>query len=674
MSRNGKIKGACLVVACLALGVSGWRYLWNGTCPFRAHDAAPHPAVAAPAIHDAGFSSASADSSRTKQSSGRPNVIWIVLDACRAKNLSCYGNSRPTSPAMDALARRGVLFEKTFSQSTGTCFSVPSYMTGCYFPVSCLSDRFSRAVVQRIPPANEILVANTLRSHGYHTVMFNAHPMFDAKDRLGQSFDEFIKLPWAIGMGGVPTLEQLNAKIFEWLAAQPQRPFFAYVHAMDTHFPIILSPPNDQWIDPRYALDNLVPVDFAQSYARRDGQPFTADDRAYLEALYDGAILYSDSQIEKLIRRLEEIRILDNTIIIIGSDHGQSLGEDGFFVGHSKNLSYDELLEVPFIMAGPGIAGGKRIGTLVENVDIVPTLLELLEIASDARYDGKSLVPWINGAGKEPPHEYVFASPDRGFYDGPYSFMIRNNDYRYQESPDGNEAHLWRIPYNYAAPEDLIGAMPEQAASLRARLEAVWRGYWREYIQLPQVAVTLDAAWIAPFCVSGGPVEGSVILPVKSPRLRTDNKWACTDGVLWCSCAEEQCPGLQVRFPVPAGTYNVHVKILNDSSHEGYPASAVLLKMRGSADPVVLQKADALPDQAQFEAIAAGSYDAGDGMFEFTLAGAGRERWACVQKIILTPASISDPLGGKLAAEKLAPEPFHKVKAAEEALRALGYF
>ncbi|HNR34070.1 MAG TPA: sulfatase-like hydrolase/transferase [Candidatus Hydrogenedentes bacterium] len=475
-------------------------------------------------------------------------------------------------------------------------------------------------------------------------------------------------------MGGVPTLAQLNEKIFAWLDTRPDKPFFAYVHAMDTHFPIILSPPDDQWIDPRYALDNLAPVDFAQSYVRRDGQPFTADDRAYLEALYDGAIHYSDTQIGRLIQHLEEIKALDNTIIVIGSDHGQSLGEDGFFVGHSKNLSYDELLEVPFIMAGPGVSGGKRIGALVENVDIAPTLLELLGIASDARYDGKSLVPWINGVAKDPPHEFVFAAPDRGFYDGPYSFMIRNGEYRYQESLDGNEAHLWRMPYNYAAPEDLSGAMPEQAAALRKRLNATWGGYWRDYLQLPQVAVTLDAAWIAPFCVSGGPVEGSVILPVKSPRLRTDNKWACTDGALWCSCAEEECPVLQVRFPVPPGTYNVHIKILNDSSHEGRPASAVLVKMRGETGAVMIQKADAPPDQARFEAIAAGSYDAGDGLFEFTLAGADREHWACVQKIILTPASLTGSPGGKLAAEKLGPEPFQKVKAAEEALRALGYF
>jgi hypothetical protein len=210
-------------------------------------------------------------------------------------------------------------------------------------------------------------------------------------------------------------------------------------------------------------------------------------------------------------------------------------------------------------------------------------------------------------------------------------------------------------------------------AELQDRLNEKWGAYWRDYQRLPQVAVTLDAGWIASFCTSGGPIEGALMLPVKPQRLRVDNKWACSDGALWCSCAEEECPALQIRFPVPPGTYRAHIKILNDASCDGHPASSVLVHLRGASEAVKIQKDDAPHETAHFEAVSLGQYEAPDGMFEFTLAGADREHWACVQKFILIPTNDLDAGNADLVAQKLAPEPVQAVKSAEDALRALGY-
>ena len=147
-----------------------------------------------------------------------------------------------------------------------------------------------------------------MKANGYRTVFFDAHPLFEASDRLSKSFDEFIKLPWVLGKGGVPNFESLNAQVLPWIASHRDAPFFAYIHAMDIHFPLSPTPPYDQWMDRNYAIDNLEPKDFGQSYVRRDGQPFTAADRAHFNALYDGAILYADTQIGKLIQHLKDLR------------------------------------------------------------------------------------------------------------------------------------------------------------------------------------------------------------------------------------------------------------------------------------------------------------------------------------------------------------------------------
>jgi arylsulfatase len=151
----------------------------------------------------------------------------------------------------------------------------------------------------------------------------------------------------------VPRMEAMNARLFPWLEAHGREPFFLYMHALDTHFPHYFIPPFDQWFDPNYRRDQLVELDLGQSFARRDGQPLTQDDQAYIRAAYDGGILDADTQIGKLLQKLDELGLRSNTVIVISSDHGQALGEDGHTTEHEG--SSDQVLHAVFILSGPGL-------------------------------------------------------------------------------------------------------------------------------------------------------------------------------------------------------------------------------------------------------------------------------------------------------------------------------
>ena len=601
------------------------------------------------------------------------NLIWIVLDACRAKNLSCYENFRKTSPCIDKLAAYGTIFKQTFAQSTHTSFSVPSYMTGRYFPVPCLSGRFSVSSAIRQAPAGEILFAETMKANGYATVLFDAHPLFESTDRLAQSFDEFVKVPMDFALKCPPKLEELTGAICSWIDAHKDMPFFAYVHAMDVHFPIILSPPYDRWIDKEYSSDSLNYFESGQTFSRKDGEPFHEEDIAYFNALYDGAIWGADDQIAAIVQHVETLGLSNRTIFVIGSDHGQALGEDGYNVCHSTDLAYDELLRVPLVMHGPGIPAGKKVESLVENVDIVPTLAGLLGLETRARYDGMDLTPLLTYSGEYRPREYIFAAPFRTFYDNINSLIVRNNSFRYEEYLTSPLRQLWKMPDSYTSEQNLLAGSPGIAGPFREALLKFKMRYWEPYLSLPVEAYILHAAWMSAFRVSGDIAEANHFLPAKPKTLCEDGQWACTDGQLWCAPFAEECSALQFRFPIPQGAYRIFIKFLNDASHDGHPASAFEMKIQGAPEPIRIIQDNQPHDAARFETAPLGTHNAGDGYFDFSLAPLDRKHWVCIQKIVFLPEGAQDDAASILKNEMLAPKTHQQTRDIEEALQALGY-
>ena len=147
---------------------------------------------------------------------------------------------------------------------------------------------------------------------------------------------------------------------------------------MDTPFPHMLEPPYDRWVDADIANPRL------RQLARDEGMPYAMSDKTGLGALHDGSIRYADDGVRQIPDTLSSLGLRENTMVIMGADHGDALGEDGVTVGHPIGGTFDELLCVPLIMAGPGVSAGTRAAQMTQNTDIFPTLMELLGIETSA--------------------------------------------------------------------------------------------------------------------------------------------------------------------------------------------------------------------------------------------------------------------------------------------------
>ncbi len=335
--------------------------------------------------------------SLTRSTSKRPNILIIGVDSLRAPNLSCYGYSRLTSPHIDRLASQGVLFENTFSAHIPTTSGYTSMLSGM--------DVFSSQVValrHQGPVRSEItMLAELLKGEGYNTtcVGLTGNPS-------SRGFDNYLDYPawgsWAEGRS--PKAQELNRVFIPALErlCDSDQPFFALLRHMDPHAPYLPPEPFERMFyhgdecDP--ANESMKPVmafkpfrDFLASW-----MPPGITDKDYVIAQYDGAIAYMDAAIETIVMYLRSRGLLDDTIIVLNSDHGETLYEHECSFDHHG--LYDSNLHVPLIIRYPDkVSAGLRIRGYNQHKDLMPTLLELAGIECDIPFDGRSLMGMVRG-------------------------------------------------------------------------------------------------------------------------------------------------------------------------------------------------------------------------------------------------------------------------------------
>ena len=330
-----------------------------------------------------------------------PNVVFIVLDTVRAKSLGLYGYDRPTSPALDQFAAKGLVFDRAYATAPWTLPSHSSMFTG-RLPHE-LFQSFFETLGAKYPTVAEIL-----SRRGYLTAAFVANNFYGgAEYGLGRGFqhyDDWEKTPFtvfartSVGGGlvkasritdrfsthdnfGRRSAEEINTAFLKWVArAEAGRPFFAFLNYFDAHAPY------------------LPPVPFATKFSsdrpsRHLGSQrldlWGADDVTRFRDAYDEAIAYLDSQLEHLFRAIESTPRLRNTVVIVTSDHGEQFGEHGL-LDHSNSL-YLPLLHVPLVIAGPGVAGGQRVEEPVSLRDVAATILQLAGL-TESNVPGQSLL------------------------------------------------------------------------------------------------------------------------------------------------------------------------------------------------------------------------------------------------------------------------------------------
>jgi len=493
------------------------------------------------------------------------SVVWILLDACRADHLSCYGYERNTSPNIDALAKRGTLFERNYAQAPNTLLSVPTYMTGRFEPVFYQDERHLNIWFLRTPPKDEVLISKIFSENDFDTAMFSASPWYSEGSRLGRSFDDF---GWLRHQRNVPTgtFEDRNPELFQWLSDHADRPFFLYVHALDTHSPRYENNTHKKWLDPSF------PKARDTTLRRWQGAPYSTEDQDHIRNLYDGGISYADETVGEVIDRLKALGIFESTLIIISSDHGEILGQDGKTLGHPASECYDDLLHTPLIVAGPGIPSNVRVGTKTQNADIVPTLVELLSLETDAKFDGQSLMLQTQLPDAADSRPFAYARTQAFMTNSELNRILIYDDMKFDISALENEQmalannptrrhmEIWAMP-------DAIGTRtPVNASPLRtAAVENIVRNtfipLWKAKEALPKVIPSVF------FIDHGKSMVPDAITRDDDPK---DQKWhrprqrllgnlVHEDDFLMSYAWMENAPGLVFGAAVPNGIYEVSV-------------------------------------------------------------------------------------------------------------------
>jgi arylsulfatase A-like enzyme len=330
-----------------------------------------------------------------------PSVVFILLDTTRADRLSAWGGPNPTSPNLDALAASGVRFASHFANAHATRPSMPQLMTGRYYHQNVLRAFRPRDQPREFPfsapDPSTVLLPAVLRGAGFQTLAVSAHPWVARQSALGEPFETFDLLDAPPTRGHAVAAEVVDHGLALWASRDRTRPTFLYLHFMDAHMPRFLPEAEPRfpvvgydW-RARFRPDGEPDFDRARrSWNHYDASDFTPEDRRHFAAVYDTLLASLDQQLGRLFAGLRaDDPTLSRTVIVAVADHGEELGDDGR-IDHGDSLA-DAVQHIPWIMAGAGIAPGKVVNRITENVDVMPTLVAHLHLPlpPGTRVDGR---------------------------------------------------------------------------------------------------------------------------------------------------------------------------------------------------------------------------------------------------------------------------------------------
>jgi choline-sulfatase len=360
----------------------------------------------------------------------RPNILLYVVDTLRADHLGMYGYDEPVSPALDNFVTQATVFGNAVAQSSWTRASMASIFTGLWPLKHATNGR------KDILDAGATTLAEVLREAGYVTVAkvrnWNVFPVFGFR----QGFQEFRKVREG-------KADRLNRLVENWLTSRPEdRPFFMWVHTVDPHEPY--RPPDEtrhrfmEEGQEKFDLDKHPSFKLTREMSKEEQQSIVE----YLISLYDAEIAFNDRAFGDLVALLEKHGLLDSTVVVFVSDHGEEFLDHGTW-GHGRNL-YAENLNVPLVIRFPDRGHGIRVDEVVQQIDLMPTLLDYLGLPVPEVVEGRSLLPLVDNnmisAGPPAPMAFSFLHLDgaryRSLVDGDWKLIQRL-------SADGEASQSW---------------------------------------------------------------------------------------------------------------------------------------------------------------------------------------------------------------------------------------
>lgn len=438
----------------------------------------------------------------------RPNVVFIIADTLRAKDLRLYGGDIP-APNLERLAARGTLFERGYSLAPWTLPSMTA-MFASQYPAGLTPGLDQGAWNQqlwqyRVPESIQPLQYR-LRDAGYATGAVTGNALLWVTPGMTDGFETLASShPILLVHGGlfrmapllqavlarwVPALAPLRphdttAALSRYATAYVQRhaadPFYLWLHYIDPHAPY--DPPSryrtatgawpffhpykggDQWNIPI-----LGTPDFA----------IPETEREYVTSLYKGEIQYVDELLGEVMATLEDRGLLEETYICFTADHGEELWEHGDW-GHGQSL-YDEQVHVPWIIAGPGIAA-QRVAAPVSALDLMPTLAALAGVPGDPGWRGRSLDAVLKGAAAESAPVYLAGTSNRSVVE-PLQAVVQGQ-YKLVRGVGSGTMRLYDLAADPGEQTDVAGAHPEVVASMAASLMAWAESFPSTFPALP---------------------------------------------------------------------------------------------------------------------------------------------------------------------------------------------
>jgi arylsulfatase A-like enzyme/Tfp pilus assembly protein PilF len=365
----------------------------------------------------------------------RPNVLVITIDTLRADHLGCYGFTLAHTPAIDKLAGESVRFSDAISSAPITMPAHSSIFTGLFPPAHGVRDNGAYALGE-----NAVTLAERLRDAGYTTHAFVSALVLNRRYNLNQGFETYDDDLWAEDDPKLFMIRERQApktagRFLEWFDGWNRtrtKPFFTWIHFFDPHQP---------------------------------NRPSPAD-AALAVSPYDAEIAGVDRQIGRIVDTLRRAGQLDNTLLIVTADHGESLGEHGEQT-HAIFV-YDATVRVPLLIHyrpafAPSVYGGP-----VRSVDVVPTVLGILGLPGGEATDGHDLGAALRG--KEPapdlPQYSESLLSEVGFGMAPL-FSIRHDGYKYIRAPRPELYDLRTDPHEL---HNILSSLPRAGAKLDAEL------------------------------------------------------------------------------------------------------------------------------------------------------------------------------------------------------------
>lgn len=315
------------------------------------------------------------------------NVILISIDTLRADHLGCYGHEKNTSPNIDKFVEESVLFKLHINNAPTTLPSHASIFTS-------LIPSHHGAYNDRPLSEDAITMAEILKLHGYSTVSFNDGGYVSARFGFDQGFDLYHSF-FDAARG---TFKNRVNRAIEWIKENQNEKFFLFLHTYEVHHPYT---PQEEFLA---LFEANYPGDLPSSISRDllieindDSLKIDEVDKSHIINTYDAEIRSMDNSFSFLVNFLREHNLYDKTLIIFTSDHGEEFGEHGMMGWHGTTL-FDEVLHSPLIIKFPNSTFSSTVvNRQVRSIDILPTLLDALDIYSEEIFEGTSLINLING-------------------------------------------------------------------------------------------------------------------------------------------------------------------------------------------------------------------------------------------------------------------------------------